>query len=318
MDLQRLKYLDVASLMLIKTVFEEKGISKAGSRLSLSQSALSKTLAKLRYLFEDDLFTRVGNEMHPTPKAVEVYHQAHDILCRMDDLFNSAGFDPDTDAYCFTVECNDMVSESLFPIMLRKVGPAGSLVLRGVPAEPSIADTAVDFVFEVSQGRHLRPTHEKGSIVVAIGSLSHKIIVRADHPILDQKAVEFKDLERFPKVTASFLPPLWSGEVEFTHSLSEFNARQSIITTPSMATALECVKKGDGVLIAPIFSRMIKSRSGLEVVRSTRLKHHISPAAFTLRYSASLRNSRAHLWFVQAILESVAESLAAEESEATH
>jgi len=52
--------LDAQKLTTFLTVLEEMSVSRAAERLGVSQSAVSHTVEKLRTIFNDPLFIRVG------------------------------------------------------------------------------------------------------------------------------------------------------------------------------------------------------------------------------------------------------------------
>ncbi len=58
MNIEKLARLDLNLLVCFKVLIEELNVTRAAHRLCLSQSAVSKSLAKLRIQFDDPLFTR--------------------------------------------------------------------------------------------------------------------------------------------------------------------------------------------------------------------------------------------------------------------
>ena len=69
MDIRDLGRLDLNLLVALEALLEERSVSKAAERLYITQSAMSKTLGRLRDLFDDQLFVRRGSGMVPTPRA---------------------------------------------------------------------------------------------------------------------------------------------------------------------------------------------------------------------------------------------------------
>ena len=63
---------DLNLLVALQILLEERNVTRAAERLSVSQPALSKTLQKLRDSFEDELFTRTAHGLVPTPRAEEL------------------------------------------------------------------------------------------------------------------------------------------------------------------------------------------------------------------------------------------------------
>ena len=61
--------LDGNTLRTFLTVLEEMSVSRAAERLGVTQSAVSHTLDKLRVIFGDPLFVRVGRGIESTARA---------------------------------------------------------------------------------------------------------------------------------------------------------------------------------------------------------------------------------------------------------
>ena len=60
---------DLGFLYLLEALYEERSVTAAADRLSLSQPALSHALARLRARFGDPLFVKTSSGMQPTPLA---------------------------------------------------------------------------------------------------------------------------------------------------------------------------------------------------------------------------------------------------------
>ena len=92
-----LRSLDLNLLLVFDAIYTERSISKAASRLNLSQPGVSNSLRRLRKSLEDPLFKRDAQGMSPTPRAKtlrEPIRQALDLLesgLRSDESFDFAG-----------------------------------------------------------------------------------------------------------------------------------------------------------------------------------------------------------------------------------
>ena len=51
-----IKNFDLNLLLVFRTVFEEKNVTKASKKLGITQPAMSNALNRLRYLVKDELF----------------------------------------------------------------------------------------------------------------------------------------------------------------------------------------------------------------------------------------------------------------------
>lgn len=67
-------------LIYVKTIIEEKSLSKAAEKLFVSQPSLSKSLQKIEYRFGTRLFKRTNTGLIPTLAGERYYQMAKDIL----------------------------------------------------------------------------------------------------------------------------------------------------------------------------------------------------------------------------------------------
>jgi LysR family transcriptional regulator, nod-box dependent transcriptional activator len=74
---------DLNLLVALDALLTERNVTRAGSRLNLSQSAMSGTLARLRHHFHDELLIPVGRQMVLTPVAEGLVEPVRDILLRV-------------------------------------------------------------------------------------------------------------------------------------------------------------------------------------------------------------------------------------------
>jgi DNA-binding transcriptional LysR family regulator len=94
MDTRELAKIDLNLLIALQILLEEKNVSRAAERLFITQPAMSKTLSRLRQVFDDALFTRSGHGMQPTPRATELEKDLAAILGDISQLVSGSRFDP--------------------------------------------------------------------------------------------------------------------------------------------------------------------------------------------------------------------------------
>jgi len=94
MNIHRLARTDLNLLVALQALLEEQNVSRAAERLYITQSAMSKTLSRLREMFDDPLFTRSSHGMVPSPLAIELHAQLEELLQRMDSLIGSHDLSP--------------------------------------------------------------------------------------------------------------------------------------------------------------------------------------------------------------------------------
>ncbi|MGO2319540.1 MAG: LysR family transcriptional regulator, partial [Vibrio toranzoniae] len=66
------KGIDLNLLIALQALHKTNSVSKAAERCYVSQSAMSHSLQRLRKLFDDPLFERVGSRMEATDRAIEL------------------------------------------------------------------------------------------------------------------------------------------------------------------------------------------------------------------------------------------------------
>jgi DNA-binding transcriptional LysR family regulator len=87
--------LDLHALRVLDVLFRERSLTRAAEALHTQQPALSKTLARLRRYFNDQLFVRVALHMEPTAKALELEKPVRALLDGLHRLRSEqTNFDP--------------------------------------------------------------------------------------------------------------------------------------------------------------------------------------------------------------------------------
>ena len=127
---------DLNLLVALQILLEERNVTRAAERLSVSQPALSKTLQKLRDSFEDELFTRTSHGLIPTPRAEELGRELPGLLETIEQVLGDADFSPDTYAGCFKLLMPPILCESLLPSLMAEladIAPNVQIIMAEVP-----------------------------------------------------------------------------------------------------------------------------------------------------------------------------------------
>jgi DNA-binding transcriptional LysR family regulator len=143
MDLSRL---DLNLLVLFEVVLAERNVARAAERLSLSASAVSHGLGRLRRMLGDPLFLRNPKGVVPTARAQALAEPVAEVLHGIRRLLGApARFAPATSQRRFTIGAPDAVSAVLLPRLLRAVrddAPGVDVAARNVlpPWQDALAD----------------------------------------------------------------------------------------------------------------------------------------------------------------------------------
>src|SRR6185437_15572486 len=75
-------------------LLEERHVTRAAERSGLSQPAMSRTLARLRQVLDDQLLIRDTGGYVLTPRAQRIQRQLAGLLPQLATLFTAEVFDP--------------------------------------------------------------------------------------------------------------------------------------------------------------------------------------------------------------------------------
>jgi DNA-binding transcriptional LysR family regulator len=160
--------LDGNTLRTFLTVLDETSVSRAAERLGVSQSAVSHTLDKLRTIFEDPLFVRVGRGIEPTAKARAVRASVESVLDDLKSLTDQRKFDPLAEKMEFTIATNDFPLQLIFPKLLKELSDEGinpriRFIPSGIPNVSSLRASRYQML--ITPAPPDNPDFEKVSLV---------------------------------------------------------------------------------------------------------------------------------------------------------
>ncbi|MEV7028131.1 LysR family transcriptional regulator, partial [Kitasatospora sp. NPDC093558] len=150
--------MDLNLLRALDALLQENSVTRAAERLGTSPAAASRTLARLRRAVGDPLLVRAGQELVPTPRALELRDEVGALLRSCDNVLRpGAGFDPVHLDRTFTVQATELLL----------VGLAGTLTDRIRAEAPQ-----VDVVF-LPEALEDGPALRQGRVDVELGVLGH-------------------------------------------------------------------------------------------------------------------------------------------------
>jgi len=124
MNRMNLGAFDLNLLIVFDAVMQERSVTRAGSRIGLSQPAMSHALNRLRYLLKDDLFVRTPDGMIPTPRAEALAGPLHSALTEMQMALAPPEFDPAASDQRFTIAVNNYAAVVIAPPLAAAVSAA--------------------------------------------------------------------------------------------------------------------------------------------------------------------------------------------------
>ena len=190
----KIKDTDLNLFIAFDVIYTEKNLTKSGQVLGITQPAVSNALARLRDLFNDELFIRTSRGMIPTPVANQLIGDIRNALSLIQNTISvSEKFDPSTAEMTFKISIGDTSEYRLLPLLIKELADIAPKVKvetyltarKDAPRE--LASGAIDFSIDppLQSDQHLK--HEK------IYQEDYVMIVRKDHPILKKQKITIED-----------------------------------------------------------------------------------------------------------------------------
>src|SRR5882724_5928275 len=122
--------IDFNLLVALEALLVEGTVAGAARRLNLSESAMSRTLSRLRAATGDPILVRAGRDMVPTPRAEELRRRVGELTQAVRGVLQPTGaaFDPAGLDRLFTIRANESFAETF----------AARLVAAAAVAAPAV------------------------------------------------------------------------------------------------------------------------------------------------------------------------------------
>lgn len=151
-----IRNVDLNLLVALEALYEERNVSRAAKRLSLTQPTVSGMLKRLRGMFNDDLFVRTSHGIVPTPRAEAMIEPVKEIIATAQSLLVQNDFEPQTADFSVTLCGSEYTLNTLlcaFAGEISKLAPYAKISLLLRPpgnTEAMMARGEIDFLITVS------------------------------------------------------------------------------------------------------------------------------------------------------------------------
>lgn len=201
---ERLREVDANLLLSLHALLEERNLTHAGERMTMSQPAMSGALTRLRKHFDDELLVRSGRGFELTALAEEIRPMVTEAVEAAEALLgNARDFDATNSTKRFTVSMSEyamtVLAEPLTRILAEQA-PGCTVALDPIDVRPDQFEQQLmrrDLIigplgFEFP-GR-LQPVFTDELVC----------LVASGHPMLEDGALTLDDLARMPHAVAQF------------------------------------------------------------------------------------------------------------------
>ncbi len=243
-DYRQLARADLNLLVAFQILMEEKSVSAAAERAFVSQSAMSRTLQRLRELFDNPLFVRQSHGLLPTKRATTLYQELQPLLMAIDTLLKPETFDPSTLNRQFVIACPSLLSSHwLSGLVARLAKIAPSVKLRSIETVTNPEQTLLDG--EADLAIHLDEKRGSEFFSIPLPDATTLSLVREGHPLISQD-ITLQDFLSYPHLRY-FIPGLNTdnqGLIDFR--LAKLGKTRDIrYDGHDMATLLQITRESD-------------------------------------------------------------------------
>ncbi|SMC26855.1 DNA-binding transcriptional regulator, LysR family [Andreprevotia lacus DSM 23236] len=290
--------LDLNLLLCLNALLTHGSVTRAADTLGVTQSAMSRSLARLREAFDDPLFVRAANKLAPTPRAEALRTPLNTILQQIDQLVVPTDFDPAKARGRFRLACVDFAQTAFLPGILPGMlvrAPQLGLDIATLDAQPfeRLGDDGADLLLALSSNA---PADVYQRVVFRDRLCC---ALRADHPAL--RAGEGMNVEQYCR---------WQHmQLQLGHDMRRLvedrllalgAARQVSLQVSQIDAAMTVLVGSDLILTAPEHMLRRSARDGVVILP---LPFDVPQLTLSLFWHARRHNDPAHIWLRNAICE---------------
>ncbi|MGB0781790.1 MAG: LysR family transcriptional regulator [Marinomonas sp.] len=289
----KLSDVDLNLLYVLQVLIEELNVTKAATRLNVSQPAVSRSLSRLRDMFDDPLFIRTSHGLSATSKTENLAPLLADMLKGLEHLIQPSEFDPITSKRRFVLSTTDFGTLTVLPKILdlfRQQAPNAILDVKSWN-EDSVSEldqTNIDIAVAVL-------SKEPPSSIRAMRLKSDRLVclARKNHPNIVQELT----LDGYLK--ASHIQVVLGRREYFAvdRELDKMGYKRHVaVHLPNFVPAARVVMDSDLLLTVPrLFAEdMIETVTGMELYE---LPFTTREFDYSMMWHERFQRDAAHVWF---------------------
>lgn len=298
-----LRRVDLNLLVVFETLITERHVGRAARRLSVSQSAVSHSLRRLRELFDDPLFARHPKGIEPTQRGLALAPSVADILNRARSvLVSTPTFDPQR-PHRFTIGQTDGSMAILVALMERLRREAPNLELHVRPVDANGVIGAIDRQ-ELDLAFALLPSRPPARIArTPLYKIPYVCLARRDHPALRRRRLTKAEFAALPHLAIS---PRGAPTNRVDDLLREIGLRRNtVLTVPHFLAAPLIVARTD--LVAIIDQAIANLFASDTRLKTFALPAELRPISIDLLTAAARADESALKWMREQCIEAAHE-----------
>ncbi len=303
MTAAHLSGLDLNLLVALDALLREAHVTRAAARIGLTQSAMSRSLARLRDVLGDALLVRTGRGMRLTPRAERLAPALGRVLAELAAVLEDAPrFDPRTATRTFAMVMPDFGEVLVLPPLVERLAreaPAVDVDARGASADPFGALEAGELDFALLAQRAARPA----IVWTPLFPERFVCLVREGNPLASRKLT----VEQFAAIPQVLVTPEGRPGGVIDDVLAGMGLRRRVaVRVASFIAAPEIVASSDLMVTLP--ERIAARAQRYLPLRAMELPFKLKGFTMSLAWHERMRQDPGHAWF-RALAVSVGQEL---------
>ncbi|ORM71562.1 LysR family transcriptional regulator [Pantoea rwandensis] len=245
-----IRNLDLNLLKALDALLDERSVTRAAERLSLTQPAVSGMLTRLRECFDDPLFTRTQRGIIPTLRALELAQPVKSILAEVSELLQPKAFEPAIAEMTVKIAATDYALRAVivpFMAALRLQAPGIRVAVLPVNNEQLSAQFErgdVDFALITPETAppdlHARALYDE----------EYVCLLRADHPLTQPEGLTLDTFCEHDHALVSYVGGNFSGVTDEALALCG-RTRRVTLSVCSFLVLPEILRVSDLISVVP-------------------------------------------------------------------
>ena len=296
---------DLNLLIAFEALMTEQQVTRAARRLHITQPALSGALARLRTVFDDQLFVKDGKSMRPTLRARELDVPIREALAKVRQAVGRPHFQPETSAVTVRIATSDdqeLILISRVLQRLRSAAPNMKVVVRRLTGLFELpTQELVSGAMDMAIGAFPRGAHHPGGEIVSAPLYVDRLVclVRDKHPTIKRSLSQAQFLDASHVVV--YYPPTGPGMVDQLLTQSGGRRRKIAMEVSHFITAAFVAGQTD--LIATMDSTIAGHLRRAAGVRVLPFPFESPKLTYGLYWHGRQTADPAHTWLRQLIID---------------
>lgn len=298
-----LRNVNLNLLLVLQALLKTESVSEAAALIHRTPSAVSSSLSQLRDILQDPLFVRVGSQLQPTARALQLIEPVDQAIQQIETIFQEPCFDPASSQRVVVVALSDLLLVEVGAFLIKYVRHAApSMSIQFVEIESNLSEALtsreVDFAIlpEVSiDGLQPAPLAREALLSIKMDS----VLMCQNHPLAGKASVGFDDLKHYPNIVFRPNDVLVRGVKH-----PSFELPNTVMVNNTWAVPQLLVGTDLCAAVPATISDKEKANSELTVVPL----NAVFEIPFVLAWSSLVQHDEAHSWFRSTVFKHIANS----------